>query len=115
MSVKHFAAKLDKDCPDWYERVDTGKLNLLDNDNCVLAQVYGDWTVGFQHVVAYRPPLCFIFDWPYRKRWIAAINERIIGAALRAQAEEPGLDALESELGFDYGVWQVRSRAKARC
>lgn len=35
----------------WWERVDLGRLNLYDGENCIVGQLYGDWECTIEQVV----------------------------------------------------------------
>jgi hypothetical protein len=40
------AELLDDRCPEWYSRIHLPSLNMADPDECLLAQLYGDYCDG---------------------------------------------------------------------
>lgn len=44
--VQKGVALLDKEVPDWKERIDPGTLNVAASNSCILGQLFGDYFVG---------------------------------------------------------------------
>lgn len=66
--------RLNKDCPQWREKISIEKLNMRNSSNCVLGQVYGDYSIGcnelnIQTSYSTRPAEILGFNAPEGDDW----------------------------------------------
>lgn len=71
--VQRGADLLDRELPNWFNRIDTVELNQESASHCVLGQLYGDWTEGLNKVFGYRWDYKDSFDYGFSlsgsERW----------------------------------------------
>lgn len=71
-SVVQAAKILDKKKPNWFRKVNLKRLDMLSPWNCILGQLYGDFTDG---LFALGIDLTALFVY-YEDEWISEINKR---------------------------------------
>ncbi len=74
--VKSAAELLDNINPGWAGKIDTNKLNLNDNGNCVLGQLYGDFRKAKEELFNGQSLIVFSLN-TYISYWRDEINNRL--------------------------------------
>lgn len=80
-------AAMDQLVPDWWQKVDPTKLNLMDCDNCIIGQSFETYNEGdaLMHETGVYPSRAFLgstnYDYnrsndPYHRAWRAEITRR---------------------------------------
>lgn len=49
-SIEEAAKHLDDHCPEWVNKIDLNKLDPSSVTNCVLGQLYGNWSIGMKYL-----------------------------------------------------------------
>lgn len=70
---------LDEKLPNWHEKIDVDRLNIMDPCNCVLSQLFGRWdldNVGVPFGQGYSNGFSD-FNWETTLEWKRIIKERL--------------------------------------
>lgn len=76
---------LDTYDPKWFEKINTETLDMSNEDDCILGQLFGDYSRGLDELGIYGPDYGldliladdYLVNWAELEiLWLAAINER---------------------------------------